>query len=96
MLQRLCDITLAVSWAFCRNVCERHRAKKCRRGSYYAEGFKRCTVCDLFLSWRGVECPCCSSVLRTSPRNLKKNVHGEGKAKRINLVNHSLNRRSRD
>lgn len=66
----------------CRDICERYRAKKHRRGSYYAEGFKRCTVCSLFISWRGIDCPCCKSVLRTSPRGIKYNNSSRGASKK--------------
>jgi hypothetical protein len=65
----------------CRDICERYRAKKHRRGSYYAEGFKRCTVCSMFISWRGIDCPCCKSVLRTSPRGIKNRGAGSKKKK---------------
>jgi hypothetical protein len=58
----------------CRDVCEKYRATKHRRGSYYAEGFKRCTVCTLFIKWDGLECPCCGSVLRTRPRNFSRSA----------------------
>ena len=58
----------------CRNICEKYRATKRRRGSYYAEGFKRCTMCDIFIRWGGPDCPCCGSVLRTLPRNFCKHL----------------------
>ena len=65
----------------CRNICERYRATKDKASSYYAQGFKRCQMCELFINWGGAKCPCCKSALRTKPRGKK----------RINHVNHYLN-----
>lgn len=53
----------------CKNICEKYRAAKSGNTSYYAEGSKRCQVCEIFIKWAGVRCPCCKSVLRTKPRN---------------------------
>lgn len=53
----------------CKNICEKYRAVKSGNTSYYAEGSKRCQVCDIFIKWDGSRCPCCKSVLRTKPRN---------------------------
>jgi len=47
----------------CKNICWRYRATKERRGSYYSEGNKRCQICDVFIKWNGIKCPCCRSVL---------------------------------
>jgi len=37
----------------------------------YSTGQKRCQVCEIFLTWDGLWCPCCGYRLRTRPRNLK-------------------------
>jgi hypothetical protein len=37
----------------------------------YSTGQKRCQVCEIFLKWDGLWCPCCGYRLRTRPRNLK-------------------------
>jgi hypothetical protein len=37
----------------------------------YANGQKRCQICEIFLKWEGLWCPCCGYRLRTKPRNLK-------------------------
>ncbi|MGB6590541.1 MAG: hypothetical protein WBE68_03440 [Candidatus Nitrosopolaris sp.] len=37
----------------------------------YSTGQKRCQVCEIFLKWDGLWCPCCGYRLRTSPRNSK-------------------------
>ena len=52
----------------CKNICYRFRVTKDRRGSYYAQGFKRCQVCQIFIEWNGTKCPCCHINLRTRPR----------------------------
>jgi hypothetical protein len=37
----------------------------------YANGQKRCQICDIFMEWDGLWCPCCGYRLRTRPRSLK-------------------------
>ena len=37
----------------------------------YSIGQKRCQVCEIFLKWDGLWCPCCGYRLRTNPRNSK-------------------------
>ena len=37
----------------------------------YSTGQKRCQVCEIFVKWDGLFCPCCGYRLRTRPRNLK-------------------------
>ncbi|HWP78708.1 MAG TPA: hypothetical protein VNL34_03550 [Candidatus Nitrosotenuis sp.] len=32
-------------------------------------GQKRCGVCDVYMRWDGVKCPCCRSVLHVRPRH---------------------------
>ena len=70
----------------CKNLCARNKATKDRRSSYYALGYKRCQVCEIFIKWSGIKCPCCQSVLRTKPHNRRRKEED-----RINLVNHDLN-----
>ena len=53
----------------CKNICEKYRAAKGRRGSYYAQGYKRCSICEIFIDWDGIRCPCCDLPLRTIPRD---------------------------
>lgn len=41
----------------------RHRglgAKDAHGGGWYSRGYKRCSVCLIWLRWDGVYCPCCS------------------------------------
>lgn len=51
----------------CRGICEHYRTK-----ARYEENHKRCRICDVFISWEGARCPCCSFALRTKARSPKK------------------------
>lgn len=52
----------------CRGVCGRYKAKWEAHQYRYANGQKRCNVCEVFLKWDGRCCPCCGMSLRTRPR----------------------------
>jgi hypothetical protein len=50
----------------CKGICIRHK------DSYrYDTGNKRCQICEIFIKWDGVFCPCCGCRLRTGPRHFK-------------------------
>jgi predicted amidophosphoribosyltransferase len=53
----------------CKGICLRHRAQKPVNSGRYASGQKRCQVCEIFIRWDGLFCPCCGYRLRTKPRN---------------------------
>ena len=55
----------------CKGICIRHKAQKPVAAGRYSTGQKRCQICELFLRWEGLWCPCCGYRLRTRPRNLK-------------------------
>ena len=56
----------------CKGRCLRHKALKPSLGiGRYITGQKRCQICETFLNWGGLWCPCCGYRLRTRPRNLK-------------------------
>ena len=55
----------------CKGRCIRHKAQKPAGCGRYVIGQKRCQVCELFIKWDGLWCPCCGYRLRTKPRNLK-------------------------
>jgi len=40
----------------------------------YATGQKRCQICEIFIQWDGLMCPCCSYRLRLKPRNMKSKI----------------------
>ena len=55
----------------CKGICIRHKAQKPVGMGRYSMGQKRCQICELFIRWDGLWCPCCGYRLRTKPRNLK-------------------------
>jgi hypothetical protein len=55
----------------CKDICIRHKAQKPVYSGRYATGQRRCRVCEIFMNWGGLWCPCCGYRLRTRPRNLK-------------------------
>ena len=55
----------------CNGICVRHKAMKPIGIGRYSTGQKRCQVCEIFLKWDGLWCPCCGYRLRTRPRNSK-------------------------
>ena len=55
----------------CKGICVRHKALKPVGFGRYSTGQKRCQICETFLKWDGLWCPCCGYRLRTRPRNLK-------------------------
>ena len=55
----------------CKGICIRHKAQKPVGSGRYATGQKRCQICEIFIKWDGLWCPCCGYRLRTRPRNLK-------------------------
>lgn len=55
----------------CKGICVRHRASKPTGAGRYSTGQKRCQICEIFIKWDGLWCPCCGYRLRSKPRNLK-------------------------
>lgn len=53
----------------CRGTCHRHRATRPPGGQRYLAGQRRCQVCEIFIWWAGLWCPCCGYRLRAHPRN---------------------------
>ena len=50
----------------CKGICMRHKTS-CR----YVTGNKRCQVCEIFIKWDALFCPCCGYRLRNGPRSMK-------------------------
>lgn len=55
----------------CKGICYRHKALKPMGAGRYSSEQKRCQICEIFIKWEGIWCPCCGYGLRTRPRNLK-------------------------
>ena len=51
----------------CKGICIRHKAVS----NNYANRQKRCKICELFIKWDRLYCPCCGCRLRAKPRNVK-------------------------
>lgn len=68
----------------CNGICERFKAKKIPTiSSWYAQGQKRCSVCEIFIKWdNSPYCPCCSYKLRT--RSFRG--FGTGRERREKLI----------
>ena len=55
----------------CKGLCSRHKATRPNTGNRYLIGQKRCQVCQVFIYWQGLFCPCCGGRLRNKPRTGK-------------------------
>ena len=55
----------------CRGICSYHKAIRLYPGLRYSIGQKRCNVCQIFINWQELWCPCCGYRLRTKPKNKK-------------------------
>ncbi|MGB8032575.1 MAG: hypothetical protein WCF03_01960, partial [Nitrososphaeraceae archaeon] len=49
-------------------------------------GQKRCQICEIFIKWDGLWCPCCGYRLRTKPRNLKYKAKLRAKSNQLELI----------
>ncbi|MFL6376872.1 MAG: hypothetical protein ACJ72R_05355 [Nitrososphaeraceae archaeon] len=52
----------------CKGTCIRHKASGPISYGRYAIGQKRCQICEIFIKWDGIYCPCCGCRLRIRPR----------------------------
>ena len=53
----------------CKGVCNKYKVEKIYgKIGRYENGQKRSTVCEIFIKWDGMYCPCCGSMLRTKPK----------------------------
>jgi len=56
----------------CNELCLQYKPKYCITSKgRYKDGQKRCQICQVYIIWNGVRCPCCNFTLRTKPRNGK-------------------------
>ncbi|MFL6402820.1 MAG: hypothetical protein ACJ71M_05010 [Nitrososphaeraceae archaeon] len=55
----------------CKGTCIRHKASGPISYGRYAIGQKRCQICEIFIKWDGIYCPCCGYRLRIGPRLFK-------------------------
>jgi hypothetical protein len=69
----------------CKGICVRHKAQKPIGAGRYSSGQKRCQICEIFIKWDGLWCPCCGYRLRTRPRNLKYKAKLRERVKRVGV-----------
>lgn len=55
----------------CRGYCKTKYKEFLGDVSLKYNGQKRCGVCDVYLKWQDIKCPCCKSVLHVRPRHSK-------------------------
>ena len=72
----------------CKGLCGRYRAQKPVGVGRYANGQKRCQICEIFIKWDGLWCPCCGYRLRTKPRNLKYKAKLRDDTKKEPIIEH--------
>lgn len=66
----------------CKEIC------LCHKGfGRYSIGHKRSQIFDLFMQWDGIFCPCCGSILRIGPRNIKNKAKLRKQKRYENLKN---------
>jgi spore germination protein YaaH len=63
--------SITITKMTCKGICVRYKAQKPVGTGRYASGQRRCQICEIFIKWEGLWCPCCGYRLRTKPRNLK-------------------------
>jgi len=56
---------------FCNGICNRYKTVKPNGTGRYSAGQKRCNLCDIFMQWEGIFCPCCGHRLRLKPKSGK-------------------------
>jgi|TARA_R110000787_G_scaffold70884_3_gene157748 hypothetical protein len=64
---------IKMSRMICRDIickAEQYQPKKKVRGAA-SQGYRRCSVCEIFLKYDGIYCPCCSNRMRVTPNNNK-------------------------
>lgn len=55
----------------CNGICVRYKAIKPHDGKRYFSGQRRCQICEIFIKWDGLWCPCCGYRLRMMPQHTK-------------------------
>jgi len=55
----------------CKGICIRYKATKPNGVSRYQIGQKRCNICNVYIKWDGLFCPCCNYRLRSNTHYMK-------------------------
>ena len=64
----------------CNGKCDREYREN-RKYSPYESGQKFCNVCNMWLTWEGMHCPCCNMRIRAKPRKWR-----EYKARKVDCL----------
>ena len=56
----------------CNGICKEYKVKRHKDRFRYKHGHKRCRVCDIFIKFEGLWCPCCNCRLSLRQRNRKR------------------------
>jgi hypothetical protein len=89
-IKHMNDVTCILS---CDDRCTRHKAQIPLRSNRYSTGQKHCQVCETFIEWDGIFCPCCGHKLRTRRRNRECKIELDStvlSSKKANLVCNSI------
>ena len=62
--------TIGIDMA-CKGLCTRYKVQKRYGVGRYVSGQKRCQICEVFVDWPELWCPCCRQRLRLKPRLMK-------------------------
>ena len=67
----------------CKGSCRlEHAAVMASGRDLYGAGYKRCSVCGVFVKWDGRACPCCRARLSLRARNTRAALRRSAKAAR--------------
>ncbi len=54
--------------AVCNDVCLKYKANRPKDIGRYESGQKRCSYCGIFMTYDGLNCPCCATRLQYNGR----------------------------
>lgn len=53
----------------CNGICTKYRVKMYPGIGRYESGQKLCRTCEVYINWKGADCPCCRTKLRVKRRS---------------------------
>ena len=66
----------------CKGICMHYKASRPQSGGRYITGQKRCQICEIYITWKDIWCPCCSCRLRNGPRSSRYKLESRRLEKR--------------
>ena len=67
----------------CKGICSQYKALGFKGKHKYVQGQKRCAMCEIFLYYEGIRCPCCGVKLRITPKGNKQRKEMQIKKKYV-------------